>query len=273
MRSLLFAFQFLTIIPVRIGGTFRNDALAASTVWYVLVGAVQGFALLATDYTMGNLFHPDIVPALILAVLIASTGAFHLDGLADTADALSMKSSGSADKDRERRLAIMKDPAAGPAGVTVIFLVLLLKYLCIRSCANLLPFTYSSALVLMPAFAKWSMVAAMAHGRPARPDGLGRIFLERVTMRHFILATLSGCVLITVLVFKWGRFGDIDPILFYPSVGAGVYALTLIWVRFCSSRFGGMTGDTLGALNEIIELIFLMAVLAWSRLSISFATA
>jgi adenosylcobinamide-GDP ribazoletransferase len=272
MKSFLLALQFLTIIPVRISGTVDERELGRSSAWYVAVGLLQGALLLAVDYAMGNVFHPDITAALLLLALIISNGAFHLDGLADTADALAVKSCGNAGQDRERRLAVMKDPATGPIGVTGLIMVLLLKYLCIRNGANLLPFTYYSMLVAMPMLSKWCMVVAMYHGSSARPDGLGRIFLESVRLPQLAAATLMFLAPVGLLAFTWGKFGDLDPLVFYPAVLAGGYILTRAWVSFCTQRFGGLTGDTFGALSEFVELIFLMVVLAWSRLSISFAT-
>lgn len=273
MRSFLLALQFLTIVPVRISGTVNEYELGKSSSWFVVVGALQGILLLAVDYTMGNVFHPDIVAALLVLALIVSNGAFHLDGLADTADALAVKSAGNAEADRSRRLTVMKDPTTGPIGVTVLVMVLLLKYLSIRSCANLLPFTYYSTLFVLPMISKWCMVVAMYKGTAARRDGLGRSFLESVRMPQLAAATVMFLAPVSLLVFKWGRFGDLDPLLFYPALLAGGYMMTLAWVSFCKNRFGGLTGDTFGALSEGSELVFLMVVLAWSRLSISFATA
>ncbi len=272
MKSFLIALQFLTIIPVRIAGTVEERELGKSTAWYVAVGILQGALLLAVDYVTGNVFHPDIVAALLVLALIISNGAFHLDGLADTTDALAVKSSGDPTADRQRRLAVMKDPATGPVGVTVLVMVLLLKFLSIRSCANLLPFTYYSTLVAMPMISKLFMVVAMHHGTAARQDGLGRIFLNGAGLPQLIAATVMFLAPVALLALAWGRFGDINPFFFFPAVLAGGYAMTRVWVSFCENRFGGLTGDTLGALSEGIELTFLMVVLAWSRLSISFAT-
>lgn len=272
MKSFLLALQFLTILPVRVSGRVDECALGKSAAWYVAVGLLQGLLLLTVDYTMGNIFHPDITAALLVLALIVSNGGFHLDGLADTADALAVKSCGDPARDRERRLAAMKDPATGPIGVTALVMLLFLKYLCIRNGSNLLPFTYYSMLVAMPMLSKWCMVAAMVHGSSARPDGLGRLFLDNVRLPQLAAATVMFLAPIGLLALKWGKFGDLDPLVFYPAVLGGGYILTRLWVAFCTGRFGGMTGDTFGALNEMVELIFLMVVLAWSRLSISFAT-
>jgi adenosylcobinamide-GDP ribazoletransferase len=272
MKTFLLALQFLTIIPVRITGPVDKTLLGKSTVWFVAVGLLQGMLLLVTDFIMGSLFHPDITAGLLLTMLIASNGAFHLDGLADTADAYAVKSCGDEEKDRCKRLRVMKEPTSGPIGVTILIMVILLKYLCLRNIANLLPFTYFSSLLAMPMISKWCMVAAMVRSTAARPDGLGTIFLQNVKPAFLGAST---CVLLAPLIFvayKWSGYGDFDLLLFYPAVLFIGYCLTRFWVRICTRRFGGMTGDTLGALSELAELIFLMVVLAWSRLSISFVT-
>ncbi|MFH1014430.1 MAG: adenosylcobinamide-GDP ribazoletransferase, partial [Nitrospirota bacterium] len=94
IKQMLIAFQFLTVIPVKSRMTVSEDDIAKSSSAFVLVGLVQGILLIVTDYLAGTVFHQDLIPALILLALVLSNGGFHLDGLADTFDAIAVKSSG-----------------------------------------------------------------------------------------------------------------------------------------------------------------------------------
>ena len=68
----------------------------------MLVGLLQGILLVLTDYVSGIFFHQDLVIAIVLLMLVLSNGGFHLDGLADTFDAIAVKSSGDFEKDKEK---------------------------------------------------------------------------------------------------------------------------------------------------------------------------
>ena len=180
MKSLLVALQFLTVIPVKTKTLVSDADIARSSSAFVIVGFIQGVLLVITDYISGILFHPDLVTGIILLVYVISSGGFHLDGLADTADAVAVKSSGNNEEDRRRRLSVMKDGATGPAGVMAIVFMILLKYLSLKNISHLLIFTYYLSLVLMTTLPKWAMVTAMFYGKPARKEGLGRIFINRI---------------------------------------------------------------------------------------------
>ena len=99
MKRFLIAFQFLTILPVSRSLTADGKDISGSTSYFVLVGLIQGLLLVITGYIAGMVFHPDLVIAVVLLVYILSNGGFHLDGLADTLDAVAAKP-GDAEKDR-----------------------------------------------------------------------------------------------------------------------------------------------------------------------------
>ena len=99
-----------------------------SSSYFVMVGLVQGALLAATAlWQQGSVFDPGLTAGITLFVLVLSNGGFHLDGLADTFDALAAKG------DREKKLSVMKDGTIGPVGVIAIFFSLLIKYLAIKN--------------------------------------------------------------------------------------------------------------------------------------------
>ena len=269
MRSLWLALGFLTIVPLPAGRAPVSERdLTRSAAAFVLVGGLQGLLLVATDLAAGWLFHPDLALWLVLLVAVLISGGFHLDGLADTFDALAVKSSGDEQADRERRLAAMKDSATGAIGMLAVFFLLLLKFQALKSLSHNSYAAYYSSLLLLPALGKWAMLSVMPVAVPSRPDGLGRLFLGKVGRREILwgAATLLGPLLVPALLlaaylppFSWAFYLALPWLLH-------------LWCRWLmvifQRRFGGLNGDSLGALNELAELLFLLAVLMWLRLSI-----
>ena len=121
-RPALVAVQFLTRLPVRLEPPPSGREVGRSLLWYPAVGLLLGAVVWVAAALLSPLATP-LAAALVLAVWVASTGALHLDGLADTADAWV-----GGGGDRERTLAIMKDPHIGPVAVAAIVCVLLAKY-------------------------------------------------------------------------------------------------------------------------------------------------
>ncbi len=265
MKQLLLAFQFLTIVPVRVNGAVTEKEIASAAVFFPVAGAFQGLILVVSAVILAGIFPPEILSGLIILILVLTNGGFHIDGLSDTFDAIAVKSGSNDASDKEKRLAVMKGSTAGPIGVTAIVFTILLKYLLIEQ----ILLTHSSnavyfTLILMPAFSKWVMVPCMYHGISARQDGLGRIFLDNVSAGMLIISSLFLCffyVLAYGLYFMGGSFGS--GIVMFSVIFSVLYAFGLTFVRFCKRKFGGLTGDNLGAATEISEIIFLAVVIIW----------
>jgi adenosylcobinamide-GDP ribazoletransferase len=267
MKHILLAFQFLTIIPVKISSDINEAHIARSSSAFIAVGIIQGVLLIVTDYLSGMLFHPDLVTALILLVLILSNGGFHLDGLADTFDAIAMKSSGDSATDRQKRLAIMKDSSVGAIGVIAILFALAIKYLALKNLSHFSSFTYYSSLALMPILPKWTMVISMFHGKPAREEGLGRIFINRISFKEILVSTLILVILLAIPQVFFPDYISGTQYIFYIVLLITMYCLCRLWINFSDRKFGGLTGDILGAVSEMTEILFLLMVIAWSQLS------
>lgn len=264
----LLALQFLTIIPVRMETDFSEEEMPRSAVFFPAVGAVQGCVAAGVAFFTIPLFTPEIAGVLLVMALIISNGGFHLDGLADTFDALAVKSSGDSEADRAKRLAVMKDSSTGAIGVTAIALVLLMKCLLISniiSCS--VSVTRYALLFLLPVFSKWVMVPAAYHGTAARKDGLGRVFIENVLVRDLVLSSLITLLLSFVVAGILQQTPSATGTLLFMLL-AVLYLFSFAAVKFCRLRFGGITGDSFGAISEIAEIIFLMVASIWLRHSI-----
>jgi adenosylcobinamide-GDP ribazoletransferase len=235
MRALLLAIGFLTRLPVPVHAYDDPQAKAASLAWYPLVGALIGWLLGVVAWLLRDT-SPLLSAAVLVTAWVALTGALHLDGLADCADAW-IGGMG----DREKTLAIMKDPRCGPAGVVALVLALLLKFAALTSLG---PAPWG-ALLLAPWLARASLTALFLITPYVRNGGLG-MGLAEAPRRASCLAlavTVVGCVWLG---------------------GRGVLALALalavfgLWRQACLNRIGGCTGDTAGALTEMVEVVVLV---------------
>lgn len=268
MKKFLIAVQFLTIIPIRKNLIANKSDIAESSAYFVVVGFLQGLLLAGADYLSGMIFNQELSILIVLLVLVISNGGFHLDGLADTFDALAAKSEGNKNADIEKRLSIMRQGNIGPVGVIAIVFSLAVKYFSLKSISNLLPFIYYSSLFILPMISKLAVVVGIYFGRPARKDGLGNIFIGEIHVKELVINTaiISSIFMAFLVLAKY--YAPANQYIFYGIVLFITFLLGRFMVFCFDKKFGGLTGDTLGAISEITEIIFLLAVIIWSRLYI-----
>ncbi len=262
MKKLLLVFQFLTIIPVKQIRDVSDKEMGSATVFFPLVGVMEGVLYVVLAALFLKVFPTELTNGLLVLVMVIVNGGLHLDGLADTFDAIASRG------DKEKKLMVMKDSTVGPTGVIAIVLALLLKYLLLNALFfNLSLVTYHLSLFLMPVFSRWVMVTAAFHGEPAREDGLGNVFIKHTGVKEIITATILTLLFsffaLIIVDIQYSIFNiQLLTVLFV------LYIFSLIAVRFGNKNFDGMTGDTLGAVHEISTLLFLLTVLLMNSLAI-----
>ncbi|WP_417779655.1 adenosylcobinamide-GDP ribazoletransferase [Stutzerimonas xanthomarina] len=239
MQPFLIALQFLTCLPVRLRGMPEPQQIGRSLLYYPLVGLLLGGMLCLLGMALGNAA-PPLKAALLLAVWVWLTGALHLDGLADSADAW-LGGFG----DRERTLAIMKDPCSGPVAVAVLVLVLLLKFVALWT---LLEQGNPWVLLAVPLLGRSAMLGLFLTTPYVRPGGLGQALAEHMPRSKVRLVP----ALIVLAGMLMGTSGWIAL-----AIAAGVGLLVR---RSLIQRLGGTTGDTAGALLELVECAVLVGL-------------
>ncbi len=236
-RRLALAITFLTIVPLRVPAPVTEADVTASVAYYPLVGAGLGGLLLALAYLMRA--WPSLLGAAVLAaVYTVATGALHLDGLMDTADALASR------RPREEALAIMKDSRVGALGALAGVLVLLIK---VAAWSTLLHRALFPWFVAVPAVARTGMLWAVAH-EPAAPRGRAPTLAQRyqgAVSERVVLLWAAG--FLAVLVGVGGGWIAILLVAGGMGLAAGAARVATHWL-------GGMTGDTYGAVNELVEV-------------------
>jgi len=274
IMSIKLAFQFLTVIPIKTEGEISESEIAESSIFFLLVGVFQGFILVSLSVILLKLFSPEITSILIILAYTLINCGFHQDGLSDTFDAMSVKSTKNKDKDRLKRLLVMKDSTAGPIGVTAIIFSLLLKYLLIKAILQT-KIDVCPILCLMPVYSKWAMISAMYNSKSARNNGIGRIFLEHLRLKHLILSTVL-LIFISFAVFCTSFFclsficamSDKGFIILLFCQTVIIYSLCLFLKYTFTNKFGGLTGDNFGAIHEISEIVFLLIALLFTQLTL-----
>jgi adenosylcobinamide-GDP ribazoletransferase len=225
--------QFLTRLPVPGVAEFSPLDLARSAAWFpfvgLVLGAIVGLVTFALDYR-----NPVIAGFVGLVAWVWLTGALHLDGLADLADAL-----GASHRDPERLFAVLADPHLGTFGMVSVVLVLMLK-------AAALAWLPQEALLALPLLLAWSRLGTLAWARWLRPLKPGQG--ERFTWQ---------------LSVGWIAFWSVLLLVASAAIAPVLCAAPLIiaaWGWWLRVRLGGMTGDCLGAGVEVTEAALLLLV-------------
>ncbi|GAA4599645.1 adenosylcobinamide-GDP ribazoletransferase [Actinoplanes octamycinicus] len=238
--GLRLAVTTLTVLPVR-GGRVDRAAAAVAMGLAPLIGALLGLALAALHEGLRALGAPALVAAgVTVAAGALLTRGLHLDGLADTVDALGSYRSGPA------ALEIMKKPDIGPFGVVALAAAVLVQ------AAALTAVTWW-ALVIAWTTGRLAITVACRRGvPPARPDGLGAMVAGTVPLPATLLAAalVAAAAIPAVPDRPWQG----------PVAVAVAVAAVLILLRHCVRRLGGITGDVLGACVETAVTIALITL-------------
>ena len=234
--GVLGALQFLTRIPIRLRAA---PDLARCVPWFPVVGTAIGAAVGGVAVGLGYLVPTSVAAGVAVLVGIMITGAFHEDGLADTADAMGGWTP-------ERRREILKDSRHGSYGVAAMVGSILIRVLCV---ASLGPAAAFGGLVAAHTLGRGAAVAVMGSAPPVPATGLGADFARAVSGRRAAVGTAAAVALAGLAVGWW-----VLPLVLAAGVGALVVAL------IAHRAFGGVSGDILGAVEQVGECLVLIVV-------------
>ena len=234
--GLLAALQFLTRIPIRL----RSEPdLASSVPWFPVIGALIGAAIGGVAVGLMELVPATVAAAVAVIVGVMVTGAFHEDGLADTADAMGGWTP-------ERRREILKDSRHGSYGVAAMCSTIVVRILCV---ATLGPAAAFAGLVASHTLGRGAAVAVMGLARPAPTEGLGAEYSRKLSPVRVAFGVAAAILIAAVAVGWW-----VAPLVAVVGVGAFLVA------RVAHRAFGGISGDILGAVEQVGECLVLIAV-------------
>jgi adenosylcobinamide-GDP ribazoletransferase len=238
--------QFLLISPAFIKRPFTPQELGGATAFYPLVGAILGGLLIGLDWLLSWFFPLQVRSALVLAAWVFLTGALHLDGFLDSCDGL------LGGFTPEQRLEIMRDERVGAYALSGGILLMLVNYSALNSLSGL----RWPALLLAPVLGRLAMTLAVWGFPYARPKGLGREIKDNVTNRQ---AGLAGLFTGLIIVIAALLMGSPAPLF---ALAAGLLACWGL-ARFILNRIPGLTGDSYGAINTLVEMVVLLVMVAF----------
>ena len=234
LKPLLIALQFLTRLPVKAGDWSDRD-IGRSMLFYPLVGLLLGLAFASVTAALHGA-PPGVVAAVLLALWVVATGALHLDGLADSADAWI-----GGFGDPQRTLDIMRDPRCGPVAVAVVAVLLIAKFAALEA---LIATNAWLAVATAPVLGRTVVPLLFVTTRYVRSGGVGAVLAKRLPRKAAV-----------AIVVCFALLGTIANLWMALTAGLVFVTLRAMMVR----RIGGTTGDTAGALVELVETGTLVA--------------
>ncbi|NFL95180.1 adenosylcobinamide-GDP ribazoletransferase [Clostridium botulinum] len=242
LNDFLLMIQFFTRIPVNKNlqcekENFRRGAFFLPVVAFI-IGGIEFLIYLA----LKNFLPPNVIIVLLILFTAMITGGLHMDGLADTCDGFFSL------RDKERIIEIMKDSRMGAFGTIAMIINLLLKYqllysLVLKDC--------SIVIILAPVIGRISILFLCLSKRTAKKNGSGNIFIGNMNKPIIFLITIIALAMNTY--FLGLKITIISFIV--------VLIITYLFYLLCLNKINGLTGDTLGACNELGEITFLLIIL------------
>ncbi|MCG8482463.1 MAG: adenosylcobinamide-GDP ribazoletransferase [Clostridia bacterium] len=235
MKSLLIVLTFLTRLPIKYPYEFSKELYIKGIKYFPLVGLVIGGLLYS-----GALFEPyidrPVLSLLLLLFYLWITGGLHLDGTADTCDGI------FSGRERPRMLEIMSDSRIGTFGVISLIMVLG-AYLVLFSYVNL------TAILVFPVVGKSSAIVSAFNNPYAKKEGMGKDFVQGCQLGQLIIAIIFPLVITLILQDHHMLMSVLI-----------CFIIVRIITAHIRNRLNGITGDTVGFIMEISQVIFLLLV-------------
>lgn len=240
-NSFLVAMQFMTRLPVSRVVQYSPDALAQSVVFFPAIGLLVGAGGAGLYLLLSPHVSRDIVVVLVLVYLVAVTGGLHEDALGDAADGF------GGGREKDRVLAIMRDSRIGSFGAIAITLGLLARFVFLT---NVAPGKFVGVFIAGQVLGRWTALPLAFFLPPARDHepGQGKLIARRITPMWFVAGTLLALVIVALALRTEALWAAL--------VAAMIAGISGWYYR---RRIGGITGDCLGATNQLAEIaVYLM---------------
>lgn len=241
--GLFISLQFFTVVPLRKQLTLTPSRVRKALQLYPLIGLLLGCVLATLAFYTNLLELPDtMIALLIMTVAIGFTGGLHIDGWMDTSDAFFSY------RDRDKRLEIMDDPHIGAFGVMSLLFLLGWRYVFILEMIQDVSLLTLMLIASLYFCNRLAMVYIFLFAKPAKSEGIAAFFKQSLQKRDlyfqlgslFLIGGLIALIHVQALIYVG--------ILLLATIGLALYCK-----RFIIKQFGGITGDTLGAVLEGVE--------------------
>ena len=250
MSGIALLFRFMTRLPLGFDPEFDSDKLGKSMKFFPIVGIVIGLIIFLFFLLFAKtvIYSPLVMVVLLLIVEVVLTGGLHLDGLADTFDGIFSYRS------KQKMLDIMKDSRLGTNGGLVLILYFFLKASLLYELDVIAGLPSGVVLLLVPAMARLNSVVNCASAPYARATGMGKTFVDHTNGASVVIATIITTLFSAVVCY----FFQIPYLILL--VIPILMILGYIFAKLMTRKIGGITGDTLGAVVEISEVVAIFLI-------------
>ncbi|WBW98938.1 adenosylcobinamide-GDP ribazoletransferase [Oceanirhabdus sp. W0125-5] len=241
LNNIQLYFQFLTRVPINKNlncdeKNFRDGIFA-----FVLVGAFLGIINYGILLMVRNILPSIVISGFMVLIPIMLTGGMQMDGLGDTCDGFFAFKEGG----KERRIEIMKDSNVGTFAVIAIIWFMVMKLVLLNEL--IVAHEYWGVFMYM-VLSRLGVMFSAKIAKRAKPQGTGNLYIENSTVKGIVIALIICCGLATIFG------GIIETVTIIPIM----FFVVWFFNKYCNKKIGGQTGDTLGATNEICELVALI---------------
>ena len=270
MKGFLLLLSFMTRIPMP-KTEYDEEKLGKSMKYFPVVGIIVGLILLffciVFTFIFKNLTYSAVLPLMIIVVILTdliTTGALHLDGLADTFDGIFSYRS------KHKMLEIMKDSRLGSNGALALILYFLIKFVLLYSLLMEDQGETVFAVLTYPVVARLCSVISCASAPYARGSGMGKTFVDNTKASGVIIASLITVVYSSAMLFYMINSSlslelPLDFVMTRLGINLLIIAILGLFAfsfsKLIERKIGGITGDTLGALLEISSLVYLFLII------------
>lgn len=242
LNNFLLMVQFLTRININRSLDCQEENFKWGSIFMPVIGLVIGGIQWILYKLLINILPINISVTTVILAGIVLTGAMHMDGFGDMCDGF------FAFKGRDKIIEIMKDSRVGTYSCIAIVMDILFKY-------NLLCYIvqgFSAAIIVAPVISRLSTLFLVAVGKPAKSTGTGNLFIDAVNISQFFIGTL---ITAGILLFVVAINPEYSVLLMILAI-----MISFVFYLYCRRKIGGLTGDLLGANNEIIEISILVLI-------------
>lgn len=253
MKYFIVALQFLTRIHIKNQPNLNISDFGTSMAYFPFIGLIIGLVTALPQLIVYLPSHPAFSALIAIFAHYFIIGGLHADAFMDTCDGL------FSNRNRERKLEIMKDSCIGANALTGFIFLVLLKW---QSLTLIPPVLSISILIIIAIFSKFGMVRSVLKYPYARKEGMGKAFVENAPsatyLHNFFAMLISLFIVILLNLFLFNLDFVIYLLILYLILFVVNFITNILLNRYCTKHLGGVTGDTYGFVSECSELTMLL---------------
>lgn len=244
LNDFLLFFQFFTRVPINKSLNCSKENFRRGAIFLPVVGLFIGIVQWLVYYLLMKVLPVNITAVFVVIIPLVITGGLHVDGFGDTCDGFfSLKG------DKDKIIEVMKDSRVGTYASIAIVFDILVRYAAV--CA-IIEMNLPLILIATPIIARFSVVFISFIGKNAKATGSGNIFIGNIDVKRIVITGVTTIILGTLLI----GFNNSDVLI------VSALILSSLFNKFCESKITGLTGDSLGANNELVEILTMILFIA-----------